>query len=493
MKSFLVNIFKSQFFKNSAWTTADVILYPLFMIVATPFFINHLGAEQYGLWMLINVVVQVMNALNFGLGDSTIKEVSKHHATNIYEQLNKSFNRNLSLGIVLLFCCLLLGFVTSKIIAYNGWFNIQQVDMPKAMLTLVLFSCSAGLKFIEQVFLSVFKGLQRFDIAARLSMLSRLSVLGSAVVVVYGGFDILMIVKVTLLLNIINLIVQATVVLKYTPISSLIPHFAITDYHEVLQNNGWYWLQSVIALFGFLSDRIIIGQLSDLKTVGYYSIAALVGSQIHNVLLTFGSFIFPKVSANNALKKGSSQIYFVSRFLIAGLGWSVIVFLLLFGDVIFKWWLGEAVFKASYHYIKLYLAFVAVIILIIVPYYFINGSRFVKINSLFEMVLRVTHVLAMYFSYRYYGMDGLLWSLIIVTIINIPFQYFLFNKLILKEFNIRESFYPLLPALAIVFLVLSTSVWLNMVLLAGIVMLFKWIYYNKVKYIIKNFMPKGNA
>lgn len=471
-----------------------MILYPLFMIVATPFFINHLGAEQYGLWMLINVVVQVMNALNFGLGDSTIKEVSKHHATHVYEQLNKSFNRNLSLGIVLLFCCILLGLVTSKIIAYKGWFNIQQADMPNAMLTLVLFSVSAGLKFIEQVFLSVFKGLQRFDIAARLSMLSRLSVLGSAVLVVYAGFDILMIVKVTLLLNIINLIIQAVVVLKYTPINNLVPRFGIANFNEVLQNNGWYWLQSVIALFGFLSDRIIIGQLSDLKTVGYYSIAALVGSQIHNVLLTFGAFVFPKVSANNALNRGSSQIYFVSRFLIAGLGWGVIVFLLLFGHVVFKWWLGEVVFMASYNYIKLYLAFIAVIILIIVPYYFINGSRFVKMNSLFEIVLRGTHVVAMYLSYRYFGMEGLLWALIIVTIVNIPFQYFLFNKLILQEFDVREAFYPLLPALAIVLLVLSNSVWLNMALLAVVIMLFKSIYYNRVKDIIVNtFIPKSNA
>lgn len=299
------------------------------MVVATPFFINHLGAEQYGLWMLINVVVQVMNALNFGLGDSTIKDVSKNHALDFKQPLNESFNRNLSLGIILMFCCLLLGFIVSKIISYNGWFHIEQEYMPKAMLTLVLFSWSAGLKFIEQVFLSVFKGLQRFDIAARLSMLSRLSVLCSAVLVVYWGFDVLMIVKVTLLVNIINLIIQSIVLLKYTPIKSLVPHFAITNFNEVLQNNGWYWLQSVIALFGFLSDRIIIGQLSDLKTVGYYSIAALIGSQIHNALLTFGSFIFPKVSANNALNKSSSQIYFVSGFLIARLGWSVIALLLL--------------------------------------------------------------------------------------------------------------------------------------------------------------------
>jgi O-antigen/teichoic acid export membrane protein len=486
------HIFKSQFFKNSVWTLADVVSYPLLMIVATPFFINKLGSEQYGLWMLINVIVQVMNGLNFGLGDSTIKEVSKYKATNAFERLNSSFNRNLSLSIILLLCCLILGFISTKVIAYNNWFHIKPADMQKAMLTLFLFAFAAGLKFVEMVFLSVFKGLQRFDIAARLSILSRLSVLCSSILVVWMGYDVLMIVKVTLLVNAFNLIVQSVVVIKYSPVVSLTPRFKKNSFTGIFENNGWYWLQSVIALLGFLSDRIIIGQLSDLKTLGYYSIAALVGSQIHNVLLTFGAFVFPKVSTNEALKRGSNEVYYLSRFLIAGLGWSVITVLLVFGGFIFQWWLGEAIFAQSYRYIKLYLAFASVILLIIVPYYFLNGSKFVRVNSLFEIILRGSHMVSMYFSYIYFGMEGLLWALIITTILNIPFQYYLFNRLVLKEYHILECVYPLLPALFIVGLVFSNTFWVSLLISLFAIITFNWVYYSKAAAMVKNFMLKSN-
>lgn len=487
-----LNIFKSQFFKNTAWTITDVVSYPLVMILATPFFIRQLGAEQYGLWMLINVIVQTMNALNFGLGDSTIKEVSKNNAIGNFEQLNKTFNRNYSLAIILACCCYILGAISSKLISANNWFNISAVDMPKAMLTLLLFSLLAGFKFIELVFIAVFKGLQRFDIAAKLAMLSRLSILFSSIIVVYNGGDILTIVKTSLVVSILNILIQAFMLMYRSPINSLIPKFKHIRLNEILQNNGWYWLQSVIALLGFLSDRLLIGHLSNLKTVGYYSIAALIGSQIHNVLLTLGTFIFPKVAANHALNKNSSNIYFLSRFFIAGLGWLTVLLLILFGDSIFNWWLGEAIYKEAYQYIKLYLGFTAVIILIIVPFHFINGSQYVKINSLFEIVLRSSHVISMWIAFHYFGMEGLLWSLIITTIINIPFQYFIFNKLILNQFSFKEAFYPIVPALAIVLLAISTSNWLNIVLISITIITFKLIYYDNVKSQIKQLIIKKN-
>ena len=442
--------------------------------------------------MLINVIVQLMNALNFGVGDSTIKEVSYNQAQSNIEKVNTSFNYNLSLSIVLMLLASGIGVVLAQIILQYNLFSIASNIKQEAFWAIVLFSVSTGLKFIEQVFLSLFKGLQRFDNSSKLNMLSRISVLVSTIIVVYNGFGILQIIKTTLIVNIVNLTIQAFIILKHTPIKSIFPKFNRKDNIQISQNNIWFWLQSVIALFGFLSDRLIIGQLSDLKTVGYYSIAALVGSQIQNVLLAFGSIVFPKVSADNALNKNSIQIYYVSRFLIAGLGWFIIGFLLLFGQYIFKWWLGTEVFSQAFYFIKLYLAFVAIILLMIVPYYFINGSNHLKLNSLFELVLRVTHIVAMYISYKYFGTEGLLWALILVTALNIPFQYFIFNKFILQQKGLFLAVLPLFPSLCIIGLAVSTSWVLSLVLVIIFLVLFWFIYFNKVKPVFLKLIFKNN-
>ncbi len=493
MKPILANIFKSQLFKNSSWLLADVIAYPLIMIVATPFFINNLGPEQYGFWMLINVIVQLMNALSFGVGESTIKATSNYNAQQNVNLLNQSFNYNLALSILLMLLASGIGFVLAGLVKHYHLFSIAPTIKHQAYTAIILCAVSAGLKFIEQVFLSLFKGLQRFDVSSRLNMLSRVSVLLAAIVVVYCGNGFLEIIIITIVVNVVNLIIQSIVVLKYTDVKIKLPEFKHHKHELMFKNNVWFWIQSVIGLFGFLGDRLIIGEFANLETVGYYSIATMIGSQIHNVLLAFGSFIFPKVTANNALNKNTIDIYYLSRFFIAGTGWFVILFLLFFGEYLFRWWLGSEVFMKSYLYINLYLVYIAVVLLITVPFHFINGSNHVKLNALFEIVLRSMHLVSMYIAYQYYAIEGLLWALILVTLINVPFQYYLFNKYFLKTNSIVKAVAPVSPAVCIVILILSKWWLIQLVTIIAFFVLFRFVYLVKVKPIYFNFISQKNA
>ena len=143
---------------------------------------------------------------------------------------------------------------------------------------------------------------------------------------------------------------------------------------EFLNYNFWYWLQSVVALLGFMADKLVVAYFTDVKTMGYYSIGSLIGTQIHNFFLAFGGFIFPRVSFKLAANASIEHLYFLSRAIVALLGWSIIGFLILFGDIIFKLWLGYDTFINSIYFIKLYLVFEAGMLLIIVPFYFINSS-----------------------------------------------------------------------------------------------------------------------
>ncbi len=452
------------------------------MLIATPVFITNLGIEQYGIWMLINTIIQTMNVLNLGIGDSTIRLVSVFHARADQAAVYRTVNQNLSIAMLLVMMLAFAGLLLGRPIILN-LFNIPETLLSVTSGIIFLGAISAGLKFTELVIAGVFKGFERFDYSARLSLLSRNSVVLVNIAVVLLTQNLLYVFVATVAVNLINLVVQFVTLKKF--LSGY--YFSLTIklkeiYTEWITYHFWYWLQSVIALLGFLSDRIIIGYLADLKTVGYYSIAALIGSQIHNVLLAFGGFVFPKLASYHEVKKDISNVYKRSRMMIAGLGWAIILTLLLGGDILFKLWLGDAVYLESIGYIKLYLAFSAVILLIIIPFHFINASTNVKLNSLFEFLLRGTHVVAMLLAYSYGGMTGLLLALICTTIIHIPFQYYLFNKQILGGQNVGEAFLPLLPALAIVGLAVTTILWLKMVFLFVFIMLFWKIYVTGIQF-----------
>ena len=58
MNAYIQKLVYSQNFKNSFWNFVNALIYPLVLLIATPYFIHDLGVEQYGIWMLMNSITQ---------------------------------------------------------------------------------------------------------------------------------------------------------------------------------------------------------------------------------------------------------------------------------------------------------------------------------------------------------------------------------------------------------------------------------------------------
>jgi O-antigen/teichoic acid export membrane protein len=458
----------------------ELALYPLLMIAATPIFIKNLGIEQYGLWMLVSTITLSMNVLNIGVGDTNIRLISRYRAENNFPLIKKTFNHNFSLSLFLCFSVFLVGilfhhFSFISIFYKNGDHNFAN--------TILLLACfSAGIKFIEIAIISVFKAFERFDISSKLVLLSKNSVMVLNLVLVILGYNLITVFTVSVFINLLNVIIQGFVLFIYERNILALPSFAFfREKLDHLNYNFWYWLQSAVALLGFLADKLVVAYFTDIKTLGYYSVASLIGSQIHNFFLSFGSFIFPRVSFKLAEKKDIAGIYFVSRGIIALLGWALIVVLVFSGDFIFKVWLGEETFINSVFFIKLYLVFEAGMLLIVVPFYFINGTQHIKLNSLFELVIRSTHFFAMLCGYYFMGINGVVYGLIFSTCVNIPFQYYFFHKRVLPNLSVYQALYVIFPVLVLLLIILSAQLYIQLALLLVFIAACKFIYFDPLK------------
>ena len=449
-----------QLKKNTLWSILDLGIYPIMMIIATPIFIKNLGYEQYGIWMLASTVNQFIFVLNFGLVDSTIKIISVNRALSKNSLIVSSINTNWSQAIIICVLSSILGGVISLTPLVEFWFHIPNHLLYTAKTVLFLAFTSAGIKFCEMVLLSIFKGYERFDTSSQLSLLSRNSVVIINIFLVILGYSLSVIFLSIVLINIFNVLVQLITIskkfttLKFTPKLSLKLQFINKD-------QFWYWLQSVIGLIGFLSDKLFVGYFTNLKTLGMYSIASLVGNQLYNILMSLGGFMFPKVAYEKSLNNTFLQLYHNSRFVIAAVGWVLIYILLSNGNWIFSWWLGNDYYKESIEYINLYLVFVSFMLLNIIPYQFINASDSLHYNSLLEIILRMSHVFGIIIGYYFNGVNGLLWGLIIATTINMIFQYFVFYKVVLKLPSHLNSILIIIPALGFIIYVFNLSSVIN--------------------------------
>lgn len=475
-----MSLSREQFFKNSVWTFLELALFPLLMILATPVFISHLGIEQYGLWMLITTITLSFNVLNIGVGDTNIRLISKYRAEGNQALIQKVYRYNFSFSLFLCVLSVLLGlaFYYTRFITlfYKG------NDTEYAGTILLLGSISAGLKFVEVSTMSVFKAFERFDLNSKLSMISKNTVVIASILLAANGFNLYAIFICSLIINAINIVVQLITLAVFNKELMTWPDPGFfKERLDDLNYNFWYWLQSSIALAGFLADKLVVAMFADVKTFGYYSIASVVGTHIHNFFLSFGGFIFPRVSFKLASDGIVAPIYYVSRGIVSIGGWLCITFLICFGDFVFKLWLGYDTYSHAIYFIKLYLVYEAAMLLIIVPFYFINGTRYLKLNSLFEVCIRTSHLLAIFAGYYLNGVNGVLYGLIISTLLNIPLQYYLFHKRIIHLNQRFDHLMVLVPVMLLFGAGISENMFFKVPLLAALIISSKIIYFDPAR------------
>lgn len=472
-----MSLSRKQLIKNSVWTFLELALYPLLMIAATPLFIKKLGIEQYGLWMLITNIALGINMLNIGVGDTNIRLISKYRAQGELSVIRKVFRYNFSFSLFLCFCAVLVGIIFFASDFITIFYKNPDYGLAN---TLLLLACvSTGIKFVETGILSVFKGFERFDINSKLTLLSRNSVMLINLALVLLNYKLTELLVFTILVNLLNVLIQLRILYVFD--KQLVEFPSLTFFRERLDQlnyNFWYWLQSGIGLLGYLADKLVVAYFTDVKTLGYYSIASLVGTQIHNFFMAFGSFIFPRVSYKLALNDGVRPIYFVARGLVAIPGWVLTALLILSGDIVFRLWLGTETYLNSIVFIKLYLVYISGLLLNIVPFYFINGTSHVKLNSLFEATIRTSHLVFMITGYFLMGVEGIIYGLILSTTLNIPFQYLLFHKKVLGDVHPVQSLLVYLPVFFIMGLAVSGTVFFKLSLILGLVISCKLIYFN---------------
>lgn len=475
-----MSISGQQLIKNSVWTFLELALYPGMMIVATPLFIRHLGIVQYGLWMLVSTITVGINALNIGVGDTNIRLISGYRASSDGAAIRRVFNYNFSLSLALCSCAAVLGLI----FYFTGFIRLFYKEGDDASANLILFlACSAsGVKLVEIGLLSVFKAFERFDISSRLLLISKNSALVVNIVLVVMGQGLGSVFLSTLVCNVLNIFIQLLVLHRFQP--GLLAWPGLPFLREKLGEvnyNLWYWLQSVVALLGFMADKLVVAWFTDAKTIGYYSLGSLVGTQIHNFFLSFGGFIFPRVSFKMAANVPIERLYFVTRCLVALLGWGIICVLLLFSNQIFSLWLGAETWAQSSWFIRLYLVFEAGMLLIIVPFHFINGSSQIRLNTLFEVVIRSSHFVLMLFGYYFYGINGILYGLIFSTFLNIPFQYFFFHNRVVHSARPLSFLWVIVPVLFLGGLAVSENLFFKLSLVAGLLLTVKFIYFDPAR------------
>lgn len=452
MKNRIIAFLRSQNFKNAAWNLGNTVSFPLLVLLATPFFIQRLGAEQYGIWMLINTTTQLMSILNLGLGDTAIKYISRYKAIGEEWRIRETTAAIIGIGLVVFVLALLLGAGLYAALQKTDWFSITPAMRTLAAKSAFLAFALFGLKFQEQIVLSIFQGYERYDVASAISLSSRVLILLGNVIFVYFGFSLLEVFASSSVLLFFFLLLEMGYAKSKFPAIQLSPSYRIGPIRSVFSFGIWSWLQSLMAIVTTQTDKFIVAYFSGVQLLTFYSLGSLLTTQIHGMFASVSAWVFPSVSKRVSQDEPLPRFYKKADVALLSFGFTGLIVFLLIEKLLLVFWLGEDTYIRAIPFIRVFIYYNLFLLLNILPFYFLNGAGYIKQNTFAELIAKVLNIGGMILGYVVWGTVGLIWGLVFSMLISTPIRISMLRRYVLKIKNPFRGMDVLLsPALIVLF------------------------------------------
>jgi O-antigen/teichoic acid export membrane protein len=286
---------------NGLHSIAEYISQPLGMLLAAPYLLRHLGASQFGVWVLASAAVNSGNLLSSGFGDAAVKYGAMYRGRNDSSGVARIVRGMLSINLLL-----------SGLLAVALWSvspyavdHITRIEIALRHACLRSFRIGSLLlviRSIESVFVSTLRAYERYIPAVRISIVSRIGSLVAAIVLVARGLGVVEIMIATLVIAALAVVAQGLALRAVAGKIRLLPSLDREALSMIAEFGCFSWLQAVSAVVFGQADRLVIGVFLGPPAVACYALCAQAAQTIHGIVAAGFHALFPHLSSRFEFK-----------------------------------------------------------------------------------------------------------------------------------------------------------------------------------------------
>lgn len=334
---------------NALHSIGDYVAQPVAMLFAARFLLHRLGFSQYGLWMLAAAAISSASLVSTGFGDAALKYASMYRGSENRAKLEQILRVNLTINLVL-----------SSILAVLIWYgspfaagSLFKIDASLKVAAAIAFRIGSAIlviRSVESVFIGALRAHERYGPSVQISVVSRVTIVASACILVSRGHGIVAIMAATLALVTASAILQITAAWMVIGPISLVPALGRDAFSEVFGFGCYSWLQAVAGCIFNQADRLLIGVLLGTSAVAAYTVCIQAAQPIHGLIAAGLHFVFPHLSARlstaqvTELKTVVRSIFWLNVVLAVAL----CVPLVLLSKLLLRLWIGAAFAQQSW-------------------------------------------------------------------------------------------------------------------------------------------------
>ena len=327
--------------KGSLWTLAGQVAPLMVSLGTTPFTIRLLGAEGYGVFILIGLIPIYLGFADFGMSMASTKFGSEAYAEGDEEKEARIVRTAALIALMtsVPVAALLMIFAPQLI----GLFNVPPVYTADAILALRLASITFVINFLCGIFNTPQLARLRMDLNTLVNASSRILGLIATPIVLYLGYGIVGAITVLLAASLLNLAghliasrKHLTMLFGFRIEPSLLPAMAKFGFGVIAAGIAGLLFANV--------EKGVLSSLASVKELAFYSVAFIVASSITMFSSAMSQSLMPAFSQLNRGGQSDDSISFLfSTVVRLNIIWLLpaSVFLILVAETFFTIWAGS--------------------------------------------------------------------------------------------------------------------------------------------------------
>ncbi|MCD6461280.1 MAG: polysaccharide biosynthesis protein [Thermoplasmata archaeon] len=424
--------------------------------------VNNVGAEMFGIWLLVSAVTGYFGLLDLGITPSLVKYVAEYTAKKEEETINRMVNSTFIffslIGLIIAVSLFLV-----KDILWS-FFNISPGLHYLYDYIVYITAATTLSSWGARSFQAVYGGLQRYDIQAKVNFLTSTLDAFVAVAVIYGGWGITGFIFAKTVVLGVSQVVNVIVIKRLAPYISIEPRYIdLSSLKKIWRFSSLVFTAQISTIIIFGTDRIVAGAFISAAAVTMYATVRKIHEIINVISNLPASALLPAVAEMDALEEEEKirrLIFRGGRYRVS-VTLSVLVPIFVLTRPILRVWMGDdytsldiiAKVYISYWFIMAGWGVVGMVLL---------GKEKFKPMAILALCNAIMNLVLSLILVRYYGLMGIIVGTVLPYAVVLPIYYVFLLPLSgvgLREYS-REVWAKTYPAAGVSFLFCQVFYWL---------------------------------
>jgi O-antigen/teichoic acid export membrane protein len=412
------------FARNVATRYALIIVNALIGLVILPFNIRHLGADDYGLWMLTASVTTYFSVLELGYGGAVVKYVAEFRARcdvrGLNEVLSTMFFVFSAIGVVVYLLAIGIALVLPRI------FNLGPDQAQMGQIVLLIIAVNVALHFVFSVYGGVINGFERYYINNVVGTTFNVLVAAVNVVVLWFGYGLVELVMVTTIVRLIPYwIYRRNAHSVFPELRIRLEYFNTARLRELTGFSVYLAIIDWSSKLTFMTDTLILGVFVNTAVVGVFSVAQRLADAMLRMAHQLHTFLFPAIvhrAVEGSIDGQRRLMVTATRFQLA-IGVALCGTVAAVSDVLIRAWVGPE-FAAASPVLQLLALTVVLRAWMGMPGMILKGTGHHRYFAVAMSVCAVANLLLSILLVKPFGMVGVAWGTVIPVAVLAAFCIF---------------------------------------------------------------------